>query len=217
MSIKVVLADDHSVVLDGIKVIVERNAEDIEIVYRGANGKDVLKFAKDSPADIYILDISMPVLNGIDTTARLMKLQPKAGVIILSMHDDRTFVEKALKNGARGYVLKENATEEIIDAIRAVHDGGTFLSPKISKYVQHEFHGKRSQYSRYDKVVELTRKEREVLQLIAEGFSNREIAESMNLSANTIHVHRNNIMRKLDMHRQADLIRYAIKEGISSL
>ena len=217
MGIKVVLADDHDVVLDGIRAVVERNSDDISIVYQGCNGKEVLKYAKEHPVDIYIIDISMPVLNGIDTTARLTKQFPDAGVIILSMHDDRTFVEKALRNGARGYVLKENATDEIIEAIREVHDGRMFMSSKISKYVQHDFHGKRSQYSKYDKVVELTRKEREVLQLISEGYSNREVAESMCLSANTIHAHRNNIMRKLDIHRQADLIRYAIKEGISAL
>lgn len=217
MSTKVILADDHSIVIDGMKVVIERTAEDVTVVGTASNGKEVLKMAKDNPADIYILDISMPVLNGIDTTARIVKQCPKASVIILSMHDDRTFVEKALRNGAKGYVLKENATEEIIEAIKTVSNGGTYLSPKIAKFVQHDFHGKRSQYSKFDRVVELTRKEREVLQLIAEGYSNREVAESMNLSANTIHVHRNNIMRKLDIHRQADLIRYAIKEGITSL
>lgn len=217
MGIRVAIADDHGVVIDGVSMVVERNAEDIEIVYKCNNGKEMLKYAKAAHVDVYILDISMPVLNGIETAMRLSRQRPESGIIILSMHDERSFVEKALTSGVRGYVLKESATEEIIDAIRAVYSGGTFLSDSVAKYLQPGFRGRNSQYAREDKWIDLTRKEREVLQLIAEGSSNREIAETMSLSVNTIHVHRNNIMRKLGIHKQADLIRYAIKEGISAL
>ncbi|UCC94622.1 MAG: response regulator transcription factor [Candidatus Omnitrophota bacterium] len=217
MSIRVIIADDHPVAREGIKAVIERKEKDIEVIGEASNGNGALKMAKNNPADIYILDISMPILNGIETTHRLIKMDPKSKIIILSIHDNRTFVEKVLKCGAKGYVLKENATEELIQAIRQVYSNGFFLSPKISKFIVQGFLGKRHNYAEYKKAVHLTLKEREILQLIAEGFTNKEIARQLKLSLNTAHVHRNNIMRKLDIHRQADLIRYALKEGISQL
>lgn len=217
MSIRVIIADDHSVAREGVKAVIGREGKDIEVIGEASNGNDALKMAKNNPADIYILDISMPILNGIETTHRLIKMNPKSKIIILSIHDNRTFVEKALKYGAKGYVLKENAIEEIIQAIRQVYSNGFFLSPKVSKFIVQGFLGKRYNYAEYKKTVHLTQKEREILQLIAEGFINKEMARQLNLSLNTVHVHRNNIMRKLDIHRQANLVRYALKEGISQL
>ncbi|MCK4395702.1 response regulator transcription factor [candidate division WOR-3 bacterium] len=217
MSIKVILADDHPVVRDGIKFIINRKGTDIAIIGEASNGSEVLDMAKEDPADVYVIDISMPILNGIETTERLIKLEPQSKVIILSIHDSRIFVEKALKSGARGYILKESVTEEVINAIREVYKGRFFLSPGVSKFVVQGFLGKRHGYKKYQKIVSLTRREREILQLIAEGFTNKETARKLNLSLNTVHVHRKNIMEKLDIHKQADLIRYALKEGISNL
>ena len=144
-------------------------------------------------------------------------MEPRSKVIILSIHDSRIFVEKALESGAKGYVLKEDTTEDVIHAIQEVYSGRFFLSPGVSKFVVHGFLGKIHGYKRYKKIVNITKREREILQLIAEGFTNKEIASKLKLSLNTVHVHRNNIMQKLDIHKQADLIRFAIKEGISKL
>lgn len=217
MSIKVILADDHPVVRDGIRAVFNRKAKDIEIIGEAVNGREVLKIAQNRPADVYVLDISMPVLNGIETAERLMKMDPKSKIIMLSIHDEKTFVERSLESGAQGYVLKESATEELIQAIREINQGKYFLSPGVSKFIVQEFLGKRGRYGRQEKIVTLTRREKGILQLIGEGLTNKEIARQLNISLNTVHVHRNNIMDKLDIHRQAHLIRYALKEGISNL
>lgn len=217
MSIEVVLADDHAVVRDGIKAVIEGKAEDIKVIAEAANGDELLKIAKKNPADVYILDISMPILNGIETTSRLRKMYPKAKIIILSIHDERTFVEKALRCGAKGYVLKESSADEVVNAIRQVYANRFFISPKIAKFVVQGFIGKTNRANKPERTATLTTRERAILQLIAEGFTNKEMARQLKLSLNTVHAHRNNIMHKLDMHRQAELIRYALKEGISQL
>jgi DNA-binding NarL/FixJ family response regulator len=216
MSIEVILADDHDVVRDGIKAIVDRKGDDIKIIGGASNGREVLEMARNNPADVYVLDIAMPILNGIETAERLREMDRKCKIIILSMYDDRTFVEKALRYGIKGYLLKETASEEIIHAIHEVYMDRYYLSPKISNFVVQGFLGKKYSYKQYESV-NLTKREREILQLIAEGFTNKEIAIQLNLALNTVHVHRNNIMQKLDIHKQADLIRYALKEGISHL
>jgi two-component system, NarL family, response regulator NreC len=211
MKIKVILADDHSIVRDGIKAIIEKKGENIEIIGEAVNGNEVLKIAKKNPADIYILDISMPLLNGIETTCQLIKGNPESKVIILSMHDDRSYVEKALQSGAKGYILKETATDEIISAIRSVHMGRYYLTPKISSFVIEGFLGT---IADKNNASGLSSREKSILQMMAEGLSSKEIAEKLELSLHTVHAHRNNIMNKLKMHRQADLIRFAIKEGM---
>jgi DNA-binding NarL/FixJ family response regulator len=215
--ISVILADDHSIVIDGLRAVLRRHAERINIVGTAANGNDLVELVARQQADVYVVDLAMPIMNGIETTLWLLKQDPENKVIILSMHDDHTLVEKALCSGAIGYVLKETATEDIVEAITSVYEGRPFLSEGIARFVSEDFYGKRSAYIKYERIIELTAKERQVLQLIAEGYSNREVAKRMDLSPNTIHVHRNNIMRKLNIHRQAELIRYAIKEGLTSL
>ena len=217
MNIEVILADDHAIVRDGIKALVARKGEDIKIIGEASNGKEVLELAMSNPADVYVIDAAMPILNGIETIERLRKIDKNCKIIILSMHDDRSFVEKALKYGANGYILKESATDEIIHAIREVYTDKFFLSPKISRFIVDGFLGKRYTKEQGRDVVDLTKREKEILQLIAEGFTNKEIAIQLKLSLNTVHVHRNNIMKKLDIHRQADLVRYALKEGLSHL
>jgi len=215
MSIKVVLADDHTIVRDGVRAVLERKSKDIEIVAEIANGKELLEWAATHEADVYVVDISMPVLNGIEAVERLVKNQPDAKVVMLSMYDDRVSVEKALKAGAKGFLVKVSTADEIVDAIREVAQGRFYLCSKVSKYVVQGFLGKTSPRRR--DVTGLTPKEKEVLQLIAEGYSSKQIAKTFNLSLNTIHVHRNNIMKKLNIHKQAELVRYAIKEGIAQL
>lgn len=213
--IKIAMADDHVMVRDGIKAVLERKGKDIELAGDFSNGKDLLEFAENSGADIYIVDISMPLLNGIETTRKLVKKHPGAKVVILSMYDDRITVEKSLKAGAKGFVVKMSDTQEMLDAIQAVNEGKTFLSPAVAKYFTDGMPGVKIPRSKRKK--QLTPKEKEILQLIAEGYSSKKMAEEFGLSVNTIHVHRNNIMRKLKIHKQAELIRYAIKEGIAHI
>lgn len=217
MSIKVIIADDHPVVRDGIKSVITRNVSDINIVGEVSNGKEVLAIAKDEPVDVYIIDISMPILNGIETTERLLKMDHNSKIIIMSIHNSKVFVEKALRAGARGYIIKENTTENLLHAIREVNNGKFFLSPEISKFVIQGFLGKLRISKKSAEIVTLTPREREILQLIAEGLTNKDIARKLKISHNTVHVHRRNIMEKLDIHKQADLIRYALKEGIAQL
>ena len=212
--IKVIMADDHVIVRQSIRSVLERTNDKVKVVAEVSNGKELLKAAQEHKADVYIVDISMPLLNGIDATLRLMKLQPSAKVIILSMFDDRLSVEKAIQAGACGFVVKEATINEIIEAIKEVYAGKFFLCSQVAKYLVEGFLDKTDSRRGMPRT-HLTNKEREILQMIAEGFSSKKIAEEFKLSLNTVHVHRNNIMRKLNIHKQAELIRYAIKEGIA--
>ncbi len=215
MKRKIVLADDHAIVHNGVKAVLEKLGKNMEIVAEISNGKDLVDYAQKHGADVYVVDISMPVLNGIEAVERIVRRNPDAKVVMLSMYDDRVSVEKSLKAGAKGFIVKVSTADEIVDAIEEVAAGRFYLCSKVSKYIVQGFRGKSS--SRKRDVTGLTPKEKEVLQLIAEGYSSKQIAKSFNLSLNTIHVHRNNIMKKLGIHKQAELVRYAIKEGIAQL
>jgi DNA-binding NarL/FixJ family response regulator len=216
MSIQVVLADDHPIVRNGIRYVIERAKSDIEIVAEASNGMEVLELSDRVSADVYVIDILMPILNGIDTTARLIKKNSLEKVIILSMHHGNQFVERAMRAGALGYVSKESVAEEIVYAIREVHKRRNFLSPIISNIIVNGFLANRSDEANQN-LNQLTHREREILQLIAEGYKNKDITNRLNLSLNTVLVHRRNIMQKLDIHNKVELIRYAIKEGIAKL
>lgn len=217
MSIEVIIGDDHNIVREGIREVIERKAKDIKVIGEASNGNEILNLAKTKPADVYIIDITMPILNGIETTDRLVRMNPKSKIIILSMHNNRNLIEKAFKYGAKGYILKESDVEEVIHAIREVYMNRFFLSSKISKFVVHSFLRKKHSSKAVKILGQLTRREREILQLIGEGFDDKEIATKLNVSLHTAHAHRKSIMRKLDLHKQADLIRYALKEGICKL
>ena len=215
MKRKIVLADDHAIVRNGVKAVLEKLGKNMEIVAEISNGKDLVDYAQKHGADVYVVDISMPVLNGIEAVERIVRRNPDAKVVMLSMYDDRVSVEKSLKAGAKGFIVKVSTADEIVDAIEEVAAVRFYLCSKVSKYIVQGFLGKSS--SRKRDVTGLTPKEKEVLQLIAEGYSSKQIAKSFNLSLNTIHVHRNNIMKKLGINKHAELVRYAIKEGIAQL
>ena len=216
MKKKIVLADDHAIVRNGVRAVLENLGKDMEVIAEISNGKDLVEFAQNNKADVYVVDISMPILNGIEAVARIVKQDPEAKVVMLSMYDDRVSVEKSLKAGAKGFIVKVSTADEIVDAIEEVSAGRFYLCSKVSKYVVQGFLGKTTPRNKRDSSG-LTPKEKEVLQLIAEGYSSKDIAKSFNLSLNTIHVHRNNIMKKLGIHKQAELVRFAIKEGIAQL
>jgi DNA-binding NarL/FixJ family response regulator len=216
MPIKIILADDHSIVREGLKAVLKRTAPDIIVAGEAANGNAALALAKKTPADIYVFDITMPELNGLEVMARLLRRDKKAKIIILSMHDDRPTIEKALRAGARGYLIKESAAENLVRALREVYGGRYFLSPSVSgveiaDILDAPFDKLKQQSSA------LTSREREIIQQIAEGLGDKQIAYKFRISRNTVHVHRHNISLKLDIHKQTDLVRYAVKEGIAKL
>jgi len=217
MGVNVVLVDDHTVVRDGIKAILEREGSNINVVGEAANGKEALEISVSEKIDIYVLDISMPEMNGIDTAEALMKRDPSTKIIILSMYDNRNFVDKVLKTGVKGYLLKENASDEVVRAIHEVAEGKFYLSPKISNIVVSGYVSQGAPEKVKKEKSLLTKREKQILQFIAEGLSAREIAEKLKLSVNTVHVHRRSIMRKLNIHKQTNLVRYALKEGIAHL
>ncbi len=206
--IKVHIADDHPVVVEGLKALIRRTAPDIAITGAAADGRAALELARRSPADIYVYDISMPAPNGLEAMAALLKLAPGSKVIILSMYDDPATVEKAVRAGASGYLVKESAAEEIVTALRAVHGGASYLSPAIKPRVR---------IRRKNAPAELTEKEKVIVRLTTAGLRDKEIAARLKLSPHTVHVHRRNIFQKLGLHKQTELVRYAIKEGLDSL
>lgn len=210
----VVIADDHVMVRSGIRAALERKDKDLKVVAEVSNGKELLELPLNLPVDVFLVDISMPLLNGIEATKKLKRMRKDAKVIILSMYDDRISVERAIRAGACGFVIKVSPIEEVLNAIADVLKGKFFLCSSISNYV---FEGFLNRASGKKNAHILTAKEKEILQLVAEGYSSRKIAEEFGLSLNTIHVHRNNIMHKLNIHKQAELIRYAIKEGIAHI
>lgn len=216
MSIRVVIADDHPVVRDGLRMTMERSGKDIVVVGEAADGMEVLKVARTLRADVYILDITMPNMNGIETARELLKRSPAAKIVMLSLHDTKVMVEEALAAGVRGYLTKEMATRHVVEAVTEVHAGRFYLCPRIAHLVvEAGLMGKKGPRKRGAAVGTLTGQERKVLQLIAEGHSNKEIAGMLDLAVNTIHAHRNNVMAKLNIHKQADLVRYAVREGIA--
>ncbi len=216
MSIRVVIADDHPVVRDGLRLTIERSTKDIVVVGEASDGMEVLKITQ--PADVFILDITMPNMNGIETARELLKRSRAAKIIILSLHDTKGMVEEALAAGARGYLTKEMATRNVIEAVTEVHAGRYCLCPQITRFaVAAGLMGKKGSRKRGAAPGALTGQERKVLQLIAEGHSNKEIAAMLDRSVNTVHAHRNSVMAKLNIHKQADLILYAIRAGIAKL
>lgn len=215
MSIEVVLVDDHSIVRQGIKSVLSAEP-DIEIVAEASNGREAIKLTLEKSPDVVIMDITLPLLNGLEAGYQILKRKPSTKILILSMHDNRAFIEKALDYGALGYILKDSAPDEIAHAIREVDAGRFFLSPKISSFVIQDYIRRRKKAAVRRKPLALTVREREILQLIGEGLNNKDIARQLNISLKTVLVHRNNIMQKLNIHTQAQLIRFALREGISS-
>lgn len=205
--IRIHIADDHPIVVEGLKAVLQRTAPDIAVTGEARDGRAALELASRAPADIYVYDISMPRPNGLEAMAELLRRDSGARVIVLSMHDDRQTVERALQAGARGYLVKESAAEEIVRALRAVWGGSRYVSPSLGVVTA----GKRSG----GPASELTGKEKEVVRLLAAGLTNKEVAAALKISPHTVHVHRRNISVKLDIHKQTELVRYAIRVGLA--
>lgn len=218
MSIRVFIADDHPVVRDGLRLTLASSGRDIVVVGEAPDGMETLARLKSCPADVVILDITMPRMNGIETLRGILKKFPGTKVIILSLYDTKSMVEEALAAGARGYLTKGMATRTVVDAVVEVHAGRYYLCPQVAHVVVAARLGRKTPArGRGIASTVLTPQERKVLQHIAEGSSTKEIAALLGKSINTIHAQRNSVMAKLNIHKQADLIRYAIKEGIAKL
>jgi len=211
----VLIADDHPIVRDGLRFCINRWGKNIEIVGEASDGKEVLQLAKNRQVDVFVLDIAMPLLNGLDTTRALLREYPGAKVMILSFHRTRSLVEEAMRAGARGYLTKETAGQNVVEAVREIAAGRFYLSPDVAKVmVESAFRGHGSGPVGSGA---LTPREKEVLKLIAEGRASKEIATLLSLATNTVQAHRKNLMAKLDVHKQTDLVRVALREGIIEL
>lgn len=206
--IRILLADDHAVVRQGFKMILSAQP-DMEVVGEAANGREAVELAEQVKPDIVLTDVAMPELNGIEATRRLLASLPHSRVIALSMHKDSVYVREVLRAGARGYLLKDSGAEDLVSAIRAVAKGESWLSPAVSNAVLDD-------YRRHvtDPIDLLTSREREVLQMLAEGKTNKEIAAILNLSVYTVDAHRGRIMEKLNLHSINELVRFAVRKGL---
>ena len=214
--VKVFVADDHAILRSGLRLLLAREA-DLSVAGEAADGREAVEWFGRERADIAVLDVGMPGLNGIESAAWITQHCPRTGIVMLSMHGDETYVLRCLRAGARGYVLKESAESELIEAIRAVHMGRSFFSPKVMRLLQQEHVAQLRRSGKQDSCQLLTGREREILQLIAEGNSNKEIAARLFLSVYTVETHRKRIIEKLNLRGTADLILFAVRSGVVAL
>jgi DNA-binding NarL/FixJ family response regulator len=211
--VRILLADDHNLLREGLRLLLERQ-EGFEIVGEASDGREAVQLAGRHRPDIVVMDIAMPALNGIDATQRIAETCSSAAVIILSMHDDESYIVRALNAGARGYLLKDSLKADLIAAIRAVSQGHSYFSTKINLLLREDYFRQMSDKQKTDSYELLTGREREILQLAAEGKSNKEIANFLNLSFHTVETHRSHILQKLNLHTVPELILYAVRKGI---
>ena len=216
MSVRILLADDHKIMREGLKALLERQL-DIQVMAEAENGLEAVRLTQKLKPDIVIMDIGMEELNGIEATRQIVADVPGVKVIALSMHSDKRFVIEMLKAGAFGYLLKDSAPEELTSAIRAVAANQPYLSPKITDVVLKDYLSTLSLQTEPTAFTVLTAREREVLQLIAEGNTTKEIASALQVSVKTIETHRQQMMEKLNIRSIAELTKYAIREGLTSL
>jgi two-component system response regulator NreC len=210
---RVLLADDHTVMRAGLRLLLERQP-DLVVVGEAADGRQTIEMAESLEPHVVVMDIAMPNLNGIEATRQIVSRRPSTAVVVLSMHSDESYVLRALKAGARAYLLKDSAEADLIRAIRAVREGKSFFSPAVSKTLLEDYVRQLQQRGEEDSYDLLTAREREILQLLAEGKSNKDVANHLNLSLYTVETHRAHILQKLGLHTVPDLILYAVRKGI---
>ncbi|MDE3196001.1 MAG: response regulator transcription factor [Acidobacteriota bacterium] len=213
--IRILLADDHTVMRSGLRLLLERQP-DFQVVGEAADGREAVDLAEKLSPDVVVIDVAMPRLNGLDATQQITAKNAAAAVVVLSMHSDEGYIARALKAGARGYLLKDSAEADLIGAIRAVHEGKAFFSPVISRMLAEDFLRQIRERGVEDSYELLTMREREVLHLLAEGKSNKETATILNLSLYTVETHRANILEKLHLRGTPELILYAVRKGVIS-
>lgn len=207
MPLRILLADDHLIVRQGVKALLERAG--FEVVAEASNGRDAVRLARDHRPDVAVLDIGMPLLNGLDAVREILDASPRTSPVVLTMHTEDPYVIEALRAGVRGYVLKSQAAADLVRAIEEVTRGSTYLSPGVTGAVVHAYLATAGVPPD-----PLTLREREVLQLVAEGKTTKEIAHLLGVSAKTVESHRARVMRKLQVHETASLVRYAVRRGL---
>jgi DNA-binding NarL/FixJ family response regulator len=212
---RVLLADDHKIIRDGLRSLLEKE-KDMVVAGEAENGRQALQLTRKLNPDVIILDISMPDLNGIDAAKQILGEQPSVKIVALSMHSEKQYVEGMIKAGVSGYLLKDTAFEELVKAVRLVCAGKKYLSPDITDIVLRDYLSP-PDVKDIEQAPDLTLREREVLQLLAEGRATKEIAERLNISIKTVESHRKNIMSKLNLHTVAELTKYAVRHGITSI
>jgi DNA-binding NarL/FixJ family response regulator len=215
MSIRIVIADDHSILRQGLKALLGRERK-MQVVGEADSGVSVLRVAQETTPDVVIMDVAMPVLNGIEATRQLTQVMPAVRVVALSMHADRRFVIEMMRAGARAFVLKQSAFEELVTAVEAVMHGDTYLSAGVQDGVVRDYVKKRAG-TESPAYAKLSQRERQVLQLLAEGKVTKEIAEALHCSIKTVETHRNSIKGKLGIESLAGLTKFAIREGITTV
>ena len=212
-TVRIVLADDHTIMRNGLRLMLERQKE-FQIVGEAGNGREALEVVHRAKPDVVILDIAMPLLNGIEAAKRIANDHPKTAVLILSMHADEGYILKALKAGARGYLLKDSAEADLIGAVRAICAGKAFFSPAVSKVLAEDYLRQVQQRGAEDPYDLLTARERELLQLVAELKPTKDIAAILGVSPHTVDTHRANLLQKLNLHSIPELILYAVRRGV---
>jgi two-component system response regulator NreC len=212
--IRILLADDHTVVRKGLRLLLE--SAGMTVVADAADGRETVILCERHAPDVVVMDVAMPTLNGIEAARQISAKSPQTAIVFLSMHSDEGYVLRALKAGARAYLLKDSAEYDLIHAIQAVSEGKAFFSPAISKMLVEDYVRQMQERKVEDSYDLLTTREREILQLLAEGKGNKEVANLLNLSLYTVETHRSNIFQKLNLHSSAELILYAIRKGVIS-
>ena len=211
--IRILLADDHAVVRDGLRALLDRQ-NDLTVIAEASDDRECVQLAEDLAPDVVIMDVAMPKMNGIEAARRIIGTRPATAVVMLSMHRDESYVLQSLKAGARGYLLKDSPREDVLEAIRTVAAGRSFLSRNVSRMLREDYVQQLHSRGLDDSWELLTDREREILQLLAEGRQNKEVANFLNISATTVETHRGHILRKLSLHSTADLILYAVRKKI---
>jgi DNA-binding NarL/FixJ family response regulator len=215
-SIRVLIADDHAIVREGVRALLTLS-EDIEVVGEAANGQEAVRLARSLSPDVILMDIAMPGLGGLEATIEIRKENANARILVLTQYEDREYIRRFLKAGVSGYVLKKSAGGELTAAIRAVHRGGLVLDPEVAREAMRDQLPSAAPGGAADPYDTLTDREKQVLKLVAEGRSNKEVAELLTISVKTAMSHREHIMQKLDMHSRTDLVKFALQKGVITL
>ena len=214
--IRVLVVDDHTIVRDGICALLAL-AGDIEVVGEAANGSEALRMVKELEPDVVLMDMAMPIMGGLEATRRICKEFPRTRVLVLTQYDDKEYVFPVIEAGASGFISKAAASSELASGIRAVYHGDSYLTPSVAKFLVEDYQRGIAERISRDPYEQLTDRERDVLKLVAEGFTTHEIADLLKVTPKTVEGHKTNLMAKLDIHNRIELVKYALRKGIISI